>query len=676
MICPYCASTNPDTAHACQACGAHFNMAALANGTLLRNGDYRIGKVLGQGGFGVTYAANQIKLGRTVTIKEFCPAGTPRQNTNLRPNHSHAAEWPQMVLGFVQEASTIAQFSHPNIVKVSDVFEENNTAYYAMEFLDGQTLSGLCKKGSVAEDDAKKIMLDLCQALTVVHSKGLLHRDIKPDNIFIEKTGRVVLIDFGSARLYSGKTISVTQLITPGYAPLEQYAFKARFGPSTDIYALGATLFTMLTNQVPPSALDRMQNAALPWRGSEPIALRSAVEWAMQTDTKKRPQNVGEWAQRLNGGTATSSTGLFDTFIVLMIFAAICFFVWPKAQPGAQAVLASLQYKLGEMFSKGEIVRQSKPQAAYWYQKAAENGNVLGQYIIGWMYDYGLDVSENDFQAFYWYKKAAEQGNVESQAKLGQMYNYGRGVLKNDFQAFYWYKKAAEQGNTDVQFSLGLMYDYGRGVSENDFQAFYWYKKDAEQGNYVAQYIIGRMYDDGEGVSENDFQAFYWFKKAAEQGYADGQVNLGRMYNYGRGVSENDFQAFYWFKKSAEQNNAYGQNNLGVMYNYGQGVGKDYSQAFYWFKKSAEQNNAYGQNNLGTMYRDGQGVEKDYNQAFYWFKKSAEQNNADGQGNLGWMYEYGFGTTKNMAEAIRLYRLAAANNSEWAIKSLERLGIR
>jgi WD40 repeat protein/predicted Ser/Thr protein kinase len=315
IVCPYCSNNNPDNASNCQVCGASINLASLASGALLHHGNYRIGQVLGQGGFGITYAASQTNLGRKVTIKELFPEGTSRQNTTLRPANQYTAVWPQMVKDFVQEARTVAQFRHPNIVSVSDVFEENNTAYYVMEFLEGQTLEGLRKNGPLPADRAQKMVLDLCQALTVVHGQGLLHRDIKPDNIFIEKSGRVVLIDFGSARLYSGKTVSHTQLLTPGYAPFEQYLSQARFGPPTDIYALGATLFTMLTNQIPPTAPDRVQNAALPWRGNEPAALQAAVEWAMQTDTKQRPQNIAEWTQRLSVRAPVASPPVVPTIV-------------------------------------------------------------------------------------------------------------------------------------------------------------------------------------------------------------------------------------------------------------------------------------------------------------------------------------------------------------------------
>jgi WD40 repeat protein len=300
IVCPYCSHSNLDSASNCQVCGAALNAASLPSGTLLHHGAYRIQQVLGQGGFGLTYAASQVNLGRKVTIKELFPEGTSRQNSTLRPPNQYTAVWPQMVRDFVQEAQTLAQFRHPGIVTVSDVFEENNSAYYVMEFLEGQTLEGMRQNGPLPAKRVQSIALDLCQALTVVHGQGVLHRDIKPDNVFVEHSGRVVLIDFGSARVYSGKTVSHTQLLTPGYAPFEQYLSQARFGPPTDLYALGATVFTMLTGQQPPTAPDRVQGGtALPWQGSEPSGLRAAVEWAMEMNINQRPQTAAEWSGRL-----------------------------------------------------------------------------------------------------------------------------------------------------------------------------------------------------------------------------------------------------------------------------------------------------------------------------------------------------------------------------------------
>jgi serine/threonine protein kinase len=296
--CPYCSSTIPTNAQSCPSCGANL-IVGLRNGTFLFGGTYQIEKVISQGGFGITYLATQIKLQRQVTIKELFPQGCSHQNNTVRPHTQMASTWQQTVRSFLGEAQTLAQFHHTGIVSVVEFFEENNTAYYVMEFLIGQALSDyILKRGVLDANEAIRITLAVCDALKVVHGVNVLHRDIKPDNIFVESSGRVVLIDFGSARAFlQNQTMAHTQLISPGYAPFEQYTSSAKFGPYTDIYAIGGTLYTMLTGKIPAAAPDRAQGIPLAWTGNEPPYLRAVIERAMQVDTKYRPQTIDEFRQ-------------------------------------------------------------------------------------------------------------------------------------------------------------------------------------------------------------------------------------------------------------------------------------------------------------------------------------------------------------------------------------------
>ncbi|WP_415577222.1 protein kinase domain-containing protein, partial [Deinococcus radiodurans] len=253
MNCPTCGSPVPAGATNCPVCGSPLggNSQTLPPGTTLQGGKYRLEQVLGQGGFGITYLGSQTQLGARVAIKELFPSGSTRQSGQyvLPPAGTDPAGWAQAKQDFTAEGRTVARFNHPDIVRVMDLFEENGTAYLVMEFLEGQTLgSAIEKRGPLPPDEVVNIAKRVLGALSVVHSAGMLHRDIKPDNIYLDKAGRTVLIDFGSARTFAaGQTVSHTRLVTPGYAPLEQYSGSAKFGPYTDIYALGATLYHALT---------------------------------------------------------------------------------------------------------------------------------------------------------------------------------------------------------------------------------------------------------------------------------------------------------------------------------------------------------------------------------------------------------------------------------------------
>lgn len=198
--CPYCAAPTTSNDQTCSNCGANLKGFQLENGAVL--GKYLIGRVLGQGGFGITYLAQDTVLQRGVAIKELFPDGSTRQNSSLiPPNSLGATGFLEAKTRFLEEARTLAQFNHPGIVRVLEVFEANNTAYLVMEALTGETLGAkMAREQKLPEAEVKRLALELCAALEVVHTAGLLHRDIKPDNVFLTQDSRVVLIDFGSAR--------------------------------------------------------------------------------------------------------------------------------------------------------------------------------------------------------------------------------------------------------------------------------------------------------------------------------------------------------------------------------------------------------------------------------------------------------------------------------------------
>lgn len=283
-------------------------MSALPVGSVLHGRRYRIDGVLGQGGFGITYAATQTGLNAPVAIKELFPSGTLRQGQTVFPPTTFGLqEWTQAKRDFTAEAQLLAQFQHPDIVRVTDLFEDSGTAYMVMERLEGETLQQRLERlGPLNPQDVQTLAVRVARALGAVHGAGLLHRDLKPDNIFLEQSGRVVLIDFGSARGFvSGQTVRHTRLVTPGYAPMEQYGSAARFGPYTDIYALGATLHHALTGRMPPSAPDLMTGTPLPaLPASTPAGLREAIQAAMSPRVTDRPQAAQDLLTFLQGPPA------------------------------------------------------------------------------------------------------------------------------------------------------------------------------------------------------------------------------------------------------------------------------------------------------------------------------------------------------------------------------------
>jgi serine/threonine-protein kinase len=292
--CPYCAATITSSRQTCPNCGANLKGFQLETGTTL--GKYQIEKVLGQGGFGITYQARDTVLQRQVAVKELFPDGSTRQNLGLiPPNSLGISGFLEAKTRFLTEARTLAQFNHPGIVRVFEVFEANNTAYLVMEALTGETLgTKIARAKKLPEETVKKLALELCDALSVVHGVGLLHRDIKPDNIFLTSNARVVLIDFGSARSFrASERTRHTQLVTPGYAAPEQYASDAKFGEYTDVYGVAASLYHALTGTQPPSAGDMFAGTKLkPISSNVSASLRSGIEQGLKAHIDERPQNA------------------------------------------------------------------------------------------------------------------------------------------------------------------------------------------------------------------------------------------------------------------------------------------------------------------------------------------------------------------------------------------------
>ncbi|MFM2312687.1 MAG: hypothetical protein RLZZ04_1963, partial [Cyanobacteriota bacterium] len=233
----------------------------LSPGACLANGEYRIEQPLGQGGFGITYQGIDTRLNRAVAVKEFFPEGCWREgSTVVSAGRWNSDTYSSAKQKFLLEGQTLGQFNHPGIVQVFYYFEENNTAYMVMEYLKGQTLAELLKKkqGKLSEAKALEHITKVGEALEFLHQAQFLHRDIKPDNIMLLDDGRVVLIDFGAARDFNTtSTARHTTMLTPGYAPLEQYGRALKYGAFTDIYALASTLYHLLTGQAPVSAIER-----------------------------------------------------------------------------------------------------------------------------------------------------------------------------------------------------------------------------------------------------------------------------------------------------------------------------------------------------------------------------------------------------------------------------------
>lgn len=278
-LCPGCMRIVEDSEKPCPYCGFDKreyektrSYRTLPPGTILA-GKYFLGKVIGEGGFGITYLAWEMNLEVPVAVKEYFPSGLATRDTQLTGGKSKTVSvmageqghyYQSGLRSFEQEARNLAKFQNlPGVVSVKDLFFENQTAYLAMEYIPGITMKQyLRSKGNrLDERTVLRLMRPVLESLDKVHRSGIIHRDISPDNILITADQKVTLIDFGAARMASGNDgKSMTILLKHGYAPVEQYQSKGRQGPWTDVYAICATMYRMISGKVPEEAVDRIEN--------------------------------------------------------------------------------------------------------------------------------------------------------------------------------------------------------------------------------------------------------------------------------------------------------------------------------------------------------------------------------------------------------------------------------
>jgi protein kinase-like protein len=286
---------------------------ALPRGYALH--EYRIDSVLGAGGFGLTYLATDSNLNLKVALKEYLPGefAVRGEDSTVQPKSGNATDSFQWGLQrFMDEARTLASFRHPNIVRVMRFFEANRTGYMVMEFVEGKPLSDwILARRPVSQATLLAMAGPLLDGLEVIHRSGYLHRDIKPANIFIRGDGSPVLLDFGSARQLTGGNQELTAVVSPGYAPLEQYHAHGKQGAWSDLYAFGGVLYWMLTGNKPVEAAARVRQDILAPAAQAADArvyspeLLAAVDWALKPHEDERPQSVIEFKRALLGGVQT-----------------------------------------------------------------------------------------------------------------------------------------------------------------------------------------------------------------------------------------------------------------------------------------------------------------------------------------------------------------------------------
>ena len=424
------------------------NQSMLRVGTVLR-GIYRIDSYLSSGGFGNTYVATNIEFNERVAVKEFFMKGVSQRDDNQSTvsisNTANRNSFLEQKDKFKKEARRLRHLNNPHIVKVYDLFDENGTSYYVMDYIDGENLSERLKRTGkrMSQKTVNEILPQILDALKTVHEAGFWHLDLKPANIMLDKSGNVKLIDFGASKQFDvqkgGATTSTAISYTNGYAPREQMEQNYdKFGPWTDLYALGATLYKLLTNSNPPLPTDidddisEDKHEALPFPATISASMKHLVLWLMNTNRMRRPQSIGEVEKFLKnkpsyakeqGTPATGSSTPKPTFAPN-----------PSSDSDEGTIVASEEEKPfnEETYAIPSEYLNSPTQTT----NKAQSGDLDAMFALGMMNLRGQGILQDTDIAYLWFDKAKEQGDYRAIKIIDDWnlyrYKYIKKIKKND----------------------------------------------------------------------------------------------------------------------------------------------------------------------------------------------------------------------------------------------------
>ena len=530
--------------------------------------------------------------------------------------------------------------------------------------------------------DIVRICYEISCGVLHLWNHGVVHRDLKLNNILIDDEGHILIIDFGMAvkldangkaqvdtpggnfahlapeilnSAYPGEVDYSKQPnfalgvlfheIIMGYHPFDNYPFDETFGkkPNICVPALNVENMNQLNNPVIDKKLISMICNLVCSSSSDRMSLQDS-------------NNILKNLYR-------QYTGFHDLFIYHS-YSDLQFKSNQNNKSNQQENnkcamnFTSIAVYLGYCYGHGIGTKKDESQAFKYYQLAASQNNADAQFNLGYCYQHGRGTEKDDSQPIKYYKLAAGKNHADAQFNLGYCYYHGIGTKKDESQAFKYYQLAADQNHAKAQNNLGYCYLNGIGTKKDESRSLKYYKLAADQNEAKAQNNLGNCYQLGRGTKKDESRAFKYYKLAAGQNHAKAQNTLGYCYRYGRGTKKDESRAFEYYRLAAYQNHANAQNNLGYCYQHGIGTKKDDSQAFKYYKLAAYQNHADAQNTLGYCYQHGIETEKDELRAFKYYKLAAYQNHADAQNNLGYCYQHGIGAEKDKSKAIKYFRLA------------------
>lgn len=586
----------------------------LNAGSELQNGKYRIVRVLGQGGFGITYLAEHTMLEKKVAIKEFFP----KQFCDRENSTSHVTIGTQSNIElvaklkkrFLKEARNISRLNHPGIINIHDIFEENNSAYYVMDYIEGESLSDIVKReGAMDENRATYYIKKVGEALEYIHSQNMTHFDVKPANIMVRKNDDFpILIDFGLSKQYNESGEATTTGLTgvsKGFSAIEltNLSEVTTFSEQSDVYSLGATLLYLLTGTIPPDAsalVSGIEELTFPAGMSD--YLRKAITSAMEVNRKKRCKNVKEFLEIIDSGNTSGKS----TFV-------------PASEASEYSIPPS---SVGDNDDTQFI--DVKPEN--YYNSTSAYSSISDETDKNDMSD--ISVSDTDF-------------DQTEESKNNNFISWWIGSVVISFIAIFVLVGLGKTGNTSETDYVSVVEADSDIVDEIEVNGVYKSAIKSQKREKAVQ-----LYDN-----KNFQESLPLIMHLAENEDCVGQVLLGHLYYFGYCVTINKFKAYLYYKSSLSNRKDH------------------FDERYMYYKNLAEYN-------MGQMYLNGDGIEHDYAEAMKYFMEGAKKEFSPSEYKLGYMYEQGLGCTDaNWSTAIDWYRKSYYHGNQDALKALKRLEV-
>jgi TPR repeat protein len=618
-------------------------------------GPYQILDELGRGGMGAVYRGRDSRTAHEVAIKVLIKGRGATTQQRAR---------------FQREARALAKVNHPNVVRLLELGEHEGAPYLVMDYHRAGTLQETLDSQLLDPLVAARLGAELAEGLAAAHAVGVLHRDLKPDNVLIGAAGRSLLTDFGLAkdldRLGETQRLTATGMFlgSPGFwAPEQAAGTPEATSFATDVYGLGAVLYAALTGRAPVEGATLVE-IVIATREQTPPRVRSlrpevpgALEAIVQRCLKKDPS--ARWPSAAALGDALRSFVKQDQAPAMT-----------RPQAALPLVLCALGLAVaGALFSltwhsPGQPVTPA-PAAASPALAPTPSADSIFKEAVALV---GLKRYETALPLL---RRAAEQDHADAMNRLGFMHGRGDGLAPDPAGAAAWFRRAADLGHAQAMSNLATMLSRGEGVAKDPPQAMKLFRNAAEMGCAEAMHGLANMLAKGEGGPRDEPQAVMWLRRAAQLGNLGAMFNLANMLRTGRGVLKDEALAVKWYRGAAEKGHANAMANLGVMLASGLGVTKDEAESVKWYRLAAEKGNTNSMFNLGVMLRSGQGVPKDEQKAALWFRRGATKGNAGAMSYLATMLERGRGVPRDEAEALKWYRLALEHGNAQVRRAAE-----